>query len=103
MTAFEKDGSSEKELQPVKPVTVRVRLYGKPDGKSIPLWSFDTETGLWIEEGTVIIGSRSGKDRGRADLEHFSWWNIDQPIRNRVAIWVQSFEDEKAQSFSLHQ
>lgn len=90
----EKDGSNEKELQPVKPVTVRVPLHGKPDGKSIPLWSFDTETGLWIEQGAVVIGSRSGKDWGRADLKHFSWWNIDQPIRNKVAIWVQSFEDE---------
>lgn len=42
---------------------------------TIPLWYFDETKNLWIEEGiaTKIGSSYVGQ------VEHFSWWNCDQP------------------------
>lgn len=42
---------------------------------TIPLWSFDEERGLWIEESvaTKVGGSYVG------EVSHFSFWNCDQP------------------------
>jgi len=43
---------------------------------SIPLWSFDEETGYWVEESTATI--QNGFYVG--DVEHFSYWNCDAPF-----------------------
>ncbi len=46
----------------------------------IPLWHFDEDKGLWIEEGKAKL--ENGKYIG--ELPHFSWWNLDakfDPIR----------------------
>jgi hypothetical protein len=44
--------------------------------KTIPLWSFDYEIGLWKEEGAATLenGSYVGK------VSHFSFWNCDAPF-----------------------
>ncbi len=40
---------------------------------TIPLWHFDEETGVWVEDGQAdLIG---GKYIGQ--VSHFSWWNCD--------------------------
>lgn len=41
----------------------------------IPLWSFNEEFGIWVEEGTAtkINGHYVG------EVKHFSWWNCDYP------------------------
>ena len=44
---------------------------------TIPLWSFNDETGMWVEEGAAIIN-----DAGTAyvgEVGHFSWHNLDTP------------------------
>jgi hypothetical protein len=43
---------------------------------TIPLWYFNTETGIWKEEGTA--SQTNGKYVGQ--VSHFSWWNLDDPI-----------------------
>ena len=42
----------------------------------IPLWSFDEEVGMWVEESvaTLTNGAYVGK------LPHFSFWNCDAPF-----------------------
>jgi len=42
---------------------------------TIPLWSYNEEYGVWVEEGeaTLTNGSYVG------DVSHFSWWNCDIP------------------------
>ena len=40
---------------------------------TIPLWHFDTEKNIWIEEGQALkIGSSY-----EGNVSHFSWWNCD--------------------------
>lgn len=43
---------------------------------TIPLWSFDEETGYWIEESTATL--QAGKYIG--EVSHFSYWNCDAPF-----------------------
>ena len=60
-------------------------------GDTIPLWTLDEETGLWIEEGTGEIISSSESLSGLAMITrtgHFSWKNID------AFIEVTGFESE---------
>ena len=41
----------------------------------IPLWSFDEEVGLWIEEGSATLQGNVYV----GEVSHFSFWNIDWP------------------------
>lgn len=43
---------------------------------SIPLWSFDEEMGLWVEEGSA---SKVG-NMYVGNVSHFSFWNCDAPF-----------------------
>jgi uncharacterized protein (TIGR02145 family) len=40
---------------------------------SIPLLSFDTDKGVWIQEGTAIKNGNYYE----GEVSHFSWWNCD--------------------------
>jgi len=42
---------------------------------TIPLWFFDTNDGLWKEEGSATL--TGNKYIGK--VKHFSWWNCDTP------------------------
>ncbi len=44
--------------------------------EEMPLWYFDENKALWIEEGKVQL--QNGKYIG--ELPHFSWWNLDFPF-----------------------
>ena len=51
-------------------------------GDAIPLWSLDTTTGLWKQEGSGVVVGSAGSPTGlalRATIAHFSWWNGDSP------------------------
>ena len=43
---------------------------------AIPLWSFDEEAGIWVEEGTA---SKVG-NMYVGNVTHFSFWNCDAPF-----------------------
>ncbi|MBX2939009.1 MAG: hypothetical protein KF880_02925 [Ferruginibacter sp.] len=43
---------------------------------SIPLWYFDEEKGLWIEEGSAMRVGNSYE----GEVSHFSFWNVDVPM-----------------------
>jgi hypothetical protein len=53
-------------------------------GNTIPLWSLDTATGLWKQEGSGSVVLSAGSPTGlalRATISHFSWWNGDYPAQ----------------------
>ena len=55
---------------------------------SIPLWSFDEETGLWVEEGVANLNETSDAYVGQ--VSHFSWHNLDYPeLRATLKVKVQ--------------
>lgn len=52
-------------------------------GDTIPLWYYDEDTGLWVEDGvaTVQLCSFNGALKCSVfTVDHFTWWNVDQPI-----------------------
>lgn len=52
-------------------------------GDQVPLWSLDTATGVWRQEGQGTVVLSSGSPTGlalRATIAHFSWWNLDAYI-----------------------
>jgi hypothetical protein len=49
-------------------------------GDSIPLWSLNTTTGVWEQDGSGTIVASAASPTGlamRATIHHFSWWNSD--------------------------
>ena len=93
MVAVELRGSSGQLLNVKEGSTVEMRME-VPSGlvasapSSIPMWYFDEEKGLWIEEGT---GSLQGNEYV-ANLPHFSFWNCDAwfPLVKWGATFVYS-------------
>jgi len=53
---------------------------GLSEGDVIPLWYYDEEAGLWMEEGEGTVENRDGELLICGEVNHFSWWNYDQPI-----------------------
>jgi len=50
------------------------------EGDTIEMWWFDTESGLWVEEGTGIIVASATSPTGlalTATVTHFTTWNWD--------------------------
>ncbi|RYY19638.1 MAG: hypothetical protein EOO04_21605, partial [Chitinophagaceae bacterium] len=81
MAAVELTGSGGQTLQIAdgKKSTVSFPLPSTLQGPapaSIPLWHFDEEKGLWIEEGSATkVG-----DKYVGEVSHFSFWNCDIPV-----------------------
>lgn len=76
------DGSGNKlQLAPGKTATLTFSVPEKFKGgtlpASIPLWSFDEEKGLWIEEGVATLNGAG--DAYVGTVTHFSWHNLDCP------------------------
>ncbi len=61
------------------PVTIEYPIhFSQVDSapETIDLWYFDDEVGYWKEEGQAT----KVDDKYIADVEHFTWWNIDVPF-----------------------
>ncbi len=49
------------------------------EGDQIPLWHFNEELNLWVQEGVGYVAQdESGELVLRGEVHHFSWWNWDQ-------------------------
>ncbi|MBR9923288.1 MAG: carboxypeptidase regulatory-like domain-containing protein [Bacteroidetes bacterium] len=81
MMAVELQSPSGEELQPnadngaILEMPVPAELLSNAPTE-IPLWYFDEDKGLWIEEGFATLSGNvySGK------VSHFSFWNCDAPF-----------------------
>lgn len=75
-------------LAPGKTAEIELPLYEKRQtdgsdakpGDTIALWTLDTATGVWTQEGQGVVVLSPTAPTGlalRATIRHFSWWNID--------------------------
>lgn len=55
----------------------------------IPVWSFDEEQGIWIEEEMAILGN----GKYITEVSHFSAWNLDIIIDNPVSLYGKIYID----------
>ncbi len=44
----------------------------------VPLWTYDFDRGLWVEEGALVATDLGGAIAYSGTVGHFSWWNADQ-------------------------
>lgn len=80
MFSVELRGAFGEELQLAEGSTAQITM---PSGSSpanalatIPLWSFNEDTGYWIEEGEATLQGNTYV----GEVSHFSFWNLDFPI-----------------------
>lgn len=73
------------------PLHATLDLDGTPlePGDTMPVWSLDEATGVWVQEGegTVVASASATGLALRATVTHFSWWNPDyfaNPVRVNV-------------------
>lgn len=84
MVAVELTGADGQKLQLAEGKTATL-AFPVPDKfkdndplpATIPLWSFDEATGLWVEEGVATYDATLKAYVG--EVSHFSWHNLDQP------------------------
>jgi len=94
--------SQGKILQPSEPVVIAIPQQGNLKIKNIPLWRFDPESALWIEEGVAELIQHKKKKWLQASLSHFSWWNCDAPIKEKTSIWIKSFVDSSGNPLEVN-
>lgn len=56
----------------------------------MPLWWYDEDAGRWIEEGQARIEDGVS----RAELPHFTVWNVDQPVDDPTCLWLDYAGDQ---------
>ncbi len=68
-------------------LTFPVPANAKQTPATMPLWSFDETTGLWVEEGTATYDASNNVYVG--EVSHFSWHNLDYPeVRATLKVKV---------------
>lgn len=82
MSATELTGASGEALQIDSAAGMKATVtfpipaaMGSSAPSNIPLWHFNENNGLWIEEGTAV---KNGSNYV-GEVKHFSWWNCDLP------------------------
>lgn len=102
MMVVELQGASGEKLNIVegKTATVSIPVPTNIDNlpAEVPLWYFDEEIGLWIEEGTASL--ENGVYTG--EVSHFSFWNWDiyAPSADLIAI-LTDIEGNPAQGITV--
>lgn len=75
-----RDGANDLNLAPDTPAAIRIPVpddVASPDA-TMPLWSFDEQTGRWVEEGVLTLDESGTGWVG--EITHLSWWNADKRI-----------------------
>lgn len=62
--------------------TIRIPLATRSAGAptTIPLYWFNEQTGLWVQEGTATLQGSAPDQYYEGTVSHFSTWNADQPM-----------------------
>ncbi len=65
-------------------------------GDTIPLWSLDEKTGIWMQEGSGTVVASTASPTGlalSATVSHFTWWNCDVSMNSaRATVTVNAPE-----------
>jgi len=87
------DSGAALQVAPGAQVALRIPVYLDPDATTpVTGWVYDTSVGRWVEEAAGRFVVEDGVTYYDLEVEHLSWWNCDEPLRNKTCIWgsVQS-------------
>lgn len=82
---FTDDGGTEYNLADGATAEISIPCEPRPD-EVLTVWSYDPNTGLWVEEGSVTV---EGDGRCSAEVSHFSYWNFDYEKRTPSCVKLQ--------------
>ena len=105
-------GGRRLQLAPGQSAVIEMPLHATLDidgtplevGESMPVWSLNETTGVWLQEGmgTVVASASNTGLALRATVSHFSWWNPDH-FSDRATLRLNFvFEDNAVPSDCCH-
>ncbi|MFZ1397799.1 MAG: carboxypeptidase regulatory-like domain-containing protein, partial [Candidatus Promineifilaceae bacterium] len=83
--SFEDENGGELNVKEGETVEVSVPVVEERPDEVLTVWSYDPETGLWVEQGLATL------EDGRyvAEVSHFSYWNFDWEKRTPSCIKLE--------------
>jgi hypothetical protein len=75
--SFVDSAGNKLQLAPNKVAQIHIPVAGTTPPSTIPLYYFDTTSGLWIEEGEAQLVSVNGESFYQGNVSHFTTWNAD--------------------------
>jgi hypothetical protein len=75
--SFVDSAGNKLQLAPNKVAQINIPVAGTTPPSTIPLYYFDTTSGLWIEEGEAQLVSVNGESFYQGNVSHFTTWNAD--------------------------
>ncbi|MBM3494960.1 MAG: carboxypeptidase regulatory-like domain-containing protein [Armatimonadetes bacterium] len=82
-------------LDPTKPATLEfpVTAGHDPGTPTVPMWTLNTATGKWVQEGVATRDNSVVPAVYRGQVTHFSWWAINTYPSTTHYIIVKVVED----------
>jgi hypothetical protein len=71
-------------------------------GDQIPLWYYDPDLALWVEEGLATVVEKNGQLFMCGNVTHFTWWNYDYPIYTHACFKFNFVEASGSPVVSLN-
>jgi len=78
-----KDGKGD-SLQITGEITVFFPTISQIDAETIPLWYYDYDKGIWIEEG---YATRQSDGSYRGEISHVGAWSLNMPVETASGIY----------------
>jgi hypothetical protein len=75
--SFVDSAGNKLQLAPNKVAQIKIPVAGTNPPATIPLYYFDTTSGLWIEEGEALLVSVNDESFYQGNVSHFTTWNAD--------------------------
>ncbi|WP_413113811.1 hypothetical protein [Thaumasiovibrio sp. DFM-14] len=66
------------QLAPGAVATIRIPAVGTNPPETIPLYYFDSRSGIWVEEGSATLSYDNGMAFYLGEVSHFTTWNADR-------------------------
>ena len=102
LTSLELEDESGTSLNLSEHITLVLSSVTGTTANIIPLWYYDYDQGLWIEEG---YAERQTDGTYRADISHPGTWSLSQPIEEEVGIYrgqIVYTDGTPAQNIRIH-
>jgi len=91
LTSLELEDESGASLNVSEHITLVLPSVTGTTQETLPLWHYDYDQGLWVEEG---YAERQEDGSYRADISHPGTWSLSQPIEEEVGIYRGYIVDE---------
>jgi hypothetical protein len=97
LTSLELEDESGASLNVSENITLVLPSVTGTTENILPLWYYDYDQGLWVEEG---YAERQADGTYRADISHPGTWSLSQPIEEEVGIYRGHIIDEDGSPMS---